>query len=72
MFEFGHSFFISLKVLPSQPALVANGIIVFPSKLFSVRNVLMAGHGLYHQTGVPKIIVSYFDRSMFIFFISGK
>ena len=40
---------ISLNVLPSHPALVANGIIVLFDRSYFVRNALMAGHGLYHQ-----------------------
>ena len=40
---------ISLNVLPSHPALVANGIIVLFDRSYFVRNALMAGHGLYHR-----------------------
>ena len=70
--ELGHISFISLKVLPSQPALVAKGIIFFPSKLKWFKKVLIAGTGRYHHTGVPKIIVSYLSKSTLISCISGK
>ena len=47
-----------MNVLPNQPALVAKGITVFPDKSYLVKNDLIAGAGLYHQTGVPRIISS--------------
>mgnify|MGYP001654366254 CR=1 FL=1 len=65
--EFGHKVLISLNVFPSHPALVAKGFIVFPDKSFWFKNVLIAGTGLYHHTGVPSIISSYLLKSMPIF-----
>ena len=71
-FELGHNFLISIKVLPIQPAFVAKGFIVFSDKSFWLKNVLMAGAGLYHHTGVPNIISSYLLKSTLIAWIFGK
>lgn len=58
MFELGHIFLISIKVFPNQPALVAKGITVLPFKSYLAKNDLIVGAGLYHQTGVLRIISS--------------
>jgi len=50
--ELGHNFSISLNVLPNHPAFVAYGLIVLPDKSFLVKNVLIAGTGLYHHINI--------------------
>lgn len=70
--EFGHKVLIYLNVFTGHPALVAKGFMFFLDKSFWFKNVLIAGTGLYHHTGVPSIISSYLLKSMPMSCISGK
>ena len=60
--EFDASSFTRFKVLaPSElPLCEKNGIIVFPLRSYSSKNVHTCIGKSYHQTGNPKNIVSYF------------